>query len=340
MTVDEKKIVRDSNVIRYRDENLTVLQISKKLDIPRTTVYNILKKYDKYGTVMRLKGSGRKKSLDNRDIAIILSEIDKNPFISSETIKNEIEKGTEKDVTSRTVRNYIRKTSFRSRIPRKVPYLSKKNINRRIELANEWSSYENEDWDKIIWSDETKINLFSSDGRKRCYRKANSALELKNCLPTIKHGGGSIMVWGCMSSKGCGNLVIIRGTMDKYVYKTILTKNLRASAIKLGLEEDFIFQQDNDPKHTSQYVSDYFVKKDINLLDWPSQSPDLNPIEHLWDHIKCEVRKKKPKNIKELEKYVIEIWNSIDPEVCKKIVRTMYDRASEVLKSKGGHIPY
>lgn len=148
------------------------------------------------------------------------------------------------------------------------------------------------------------------------------------------------MVWGCMSSKGCGNLVIIRGIMDKYMYKSILTKNLRSSAVKLGLGEDSIFQQDNDPKHTSSYVADYFIKKDINLLDWPSQSPDLNPIEHLWDYIKCEVRKKKPKNLKELKKYVIEIWNSIDSEVCKKIVRTINDRVSEVLKSKGGPIPY
>lgn len=76
-------------------------------------------------------------------MSIILSEIDKNHFISSEAIKNEIERTSKKNVTGRTVRNYIRKTSFRSRVPRKVPYLTKRNILKRIKLANEWSSYKN-----------------------------------------------------------------------------------------------------------------------------------------------------------------------------------------------------
>ena len=69
------------------------------------------------------------------------------------------------------------------------------------------------------------------------------------------------MVWGCMSSKGVGKLEIIKRTMDKYAYKSILTKNLRSSAAMMGLDEDFIFQQDNDPKHTSGIVLEYFEKR-------------------------------------------------------------------------------
>ena len=148
------------------------------------------------------------------------------------------------------------------------------------------------------------------------------------------------MVWGCMASKGIGKLHIIKGKMDRFMYKSILTKNIKASAIKLGIEDVFIFQQDNDPKHTSQYIKDYFIKKDVNLMEWASQSPDLNPIEHLWDYVKCEVRKRKPKNLKELEEFIIEIWKKINSELCKRLVRTMNDHVTCVLKAKGRHIPY
>ena len=75
-------------------------------------------------------------------------------------------------------------------------------------------------------------------------------------------------------------------------------------------------------------------------MEWPSQSPDLNPIEHLWDHLKREIKKFDISSLRELEAKVIETWNNIQPEVCKNLVDTMEDRVHCVLRAKGGHIPY
>ncbi|MGH0116091.1 UNVERIFIED_CONTAM: hypothetical protein FKN15_023124 [Acipenser sinensis] len=105
-------------------------------------------------------------------------------------------------------------------------------------------------WKKVLWSDETKIELFGLSAKRYVWCKANTAHHPENTIPTLKHGGGSIMLWGCFSSAGTGKLVRIEGKMDGAKYREILEENLFQSARDLGLVQRFTFQQDNDPKHT------------------------------------------------------------------------------------------
>ncbi|GFW10482.1 transposable element Tcb2 transposase [Trichonephila clavipes] len=92
---------------------------------------------------------------------------------------------------------------------------------------------------------------------------------------TVKHGGGSIMVWGCMAATGVGNLVIIDGIMNQYSYLNILKNNLTQSASKLGLDGSSTFQQDNDPKHTARVVREWLLYNVRKQAKNPPQSPDI-----------------------------------------------------------------
>jgi len=76
----------------------------------------------------------------------------------------------------------------------------------------------------VIFSDESKFNVFGSDGRSFVWRQANTEMEVKNLRATVKHGGGSIMIWGCMAAGGTGNLVFIDEIIDKYKYLHFKTK--------------------------------------------------------------------------------------------------------------------
>ena len=107
-------------------------------------------------------------------------------------------------------------------------------------------------------------------------------------------------------------------------------------------EDDTIFQQDNDPKHTSRRAQKWFEEQKIKLLDWPAQSPDLSPIEHTWNHVKRYLSgyKSAPIGVHQLWKRVVEQWEKIDEEQCQKWIESMPRRIGAVTKAKGAHIKY
>ena len=323
MIPEERKLAKEIDVIRLYNDGVTERKIVQDTQIPKSTVHNIIDKYNKYDTVMRLSGSGRHKALNDQDIKFLVKYAEDDPKKSSVTLALELNDAKDKIVTYRTVQNVLNEGGFNYRVPRRLPLLSQKNISHRLQIANRWSNVPLNQWNRVLFSDETKINLFSSDRRSNIWRKDGESLVMKNCTPTFKHGGGCVMVWGCMSVSGVGRLVFIDGIMDRYVYKRILCENIQPSKELLGLNDDFIFQHDNDPKHTSAYVKDFFKNPHINLLEWPAKSSDLNPIKHLWDHVKREVRKASQNNIKELRETIVKIWDNISPDICKNLVNTM-----------------
>ncbi|GFS96088.1 transposable element Tc1 transposase [Trichonephila clavipes] len=130
-------------------------------------------------------------------------------------------KKTGRYVSAETVRRVLRKAGYNGTVSRK----------------------------KALNCDESKFNIFGSDGRPMVWRKSNTSHHPKHTIPTVKHGGGSVMIWGCMAALGVGKLVSIDGIMHKMAYLNILQNNLKESADKLRLGSNFIFQQDNDPNH-------------------------------------------------------------------------------------------
>lgn len=159
----------------------------------------------------------------------------------------------------------------------------------------------------------------------------------KNIVPTVKHGVGNAMSWGCFSFNGTGKLVRITGKMKKKDYLALLSENLPSSAQDLGLPWDFVFQQYNDPIHTSKIVKRWTHDDNVNknLLEWPAQSPDLDPIENLWKELKVRAHAKIPRTLDDLGRICMVEWHKIPREVCSNLVDKYHHRLTAVILQNG-----
>jgi len=140
-----------------------------------------------------------------------------------------------------------------------------------------------------------------------------------------------------MTAQGIGYMCRIDGGLDAELYQTILGDELMQTLEWYDLEKGhIIFQHDNDPKHTARSTKQWLEDNQLTTLDWPAQSPDLNPIEHLWNEVDRRIGNgdKKPSSKDGLWEALEEEWNGIEADFCIKLIETMPQRVNDVLKAK------
>lgn len=326
-------------IIVYFEEGLTQREIAQKIDTTQATVSRVLSKYKKYGSIDHFGSNGRTPVVDDAIANVIRLELTKNSKTSLRKLAKSIEKSHNITINHCTIKNYLNDINLFAYNPISKPLLTSRYINLRFEASKRFMFMSEEDVKSVIFSDESKFNLFYSDGKVSVWREPGTGLETQHLNKTVKYGGGSVMVWGCFSYHGVGKLVFIDGIMEDPRYVDILSRNLQSSAVLMGLDR-FIFQQDNDPKHTSKLAREYFDKKNITIMQWPPQSPDMNPIENLWADLKNKVAEKLPKNITELKEIITSEWALITKETCENLANSFKNRALKLYRAKGGHIGY
>ncbi len=145
----------------------------------------------------------------------------------------------------------------------------------------------------------------------------------------------SVMIWAAMSSAGVGPLCFLKSTVNAAIYQEILEHFMLPSADKLYGDADFIFQQD-----TAKGTKSWFNDHGVTVLDWPANSPDLNPIENLWGIVKRKMRDTRPNNADELKAAIKATWASIPPQQCHKLITSMPRRIEAVIKAKEAPTKY
>ncbi|KAJ4940165.1 hypothetical protein JOQ06_026474, partial [Pogonophryne albipinna] len=191
--------------------------------------------------------------------------VSKNPRTTRGDLVNDLQRAGTK-VTKAIISNTLRRQGLKSCSARRVPLLKPIHVQARLKFAREHLDDPEEDWENVIWSDETKIELFGKNSTRRVWRRKNAELHPKNTIPTVKHGGGNIMLWSCFSAKGPGRLIRVKERMNGAMYREILSDKLLPSARALKMKRGWVFQHDNDPKHTARAMKEWLRKKHFKLV--------------------------------------------------------------------------
>lgn len=277
---------------------------------------------------------GRKPAMSPKLIRRVVRHSKSNPFIPATQIKNNLNV----QASLETVRRHLREHNLVAYNPRKVPLLTRKHVAKRMKFAREHLDWPEEKWKNILWSDESKIVLYGGKGSRLYVRRPPNTEYNPKFTKTVKHDGSSIMIWACFFY-GVGPIYWIKEIMDRHIYVKILQETMLPYA-REEMPLIWVFQQDNDPKHTSKLAKKWFQDNQVEIMEWPAQSPDLNPIENLWCDVKNAVASRKSTNNNELWTVMQQSWSSISIERCQDLVNSMKRRCAAVMFNKGHATKY
>ena len=241
-------------------------EIASRCGISNATVSRLAKKHE---ISPKCPVNGRPSLLDERMKARIVRYIVIDKLGTAVRVKKALFEDHSLDISVKTVQRVLRERGLVAIEKPKKPLLTPRHQRLRLEWAKAHQFWTMDDWKRVVWSDETKINRFGSDGRSWAWKRANEQLTRDHVRQVIKHGGGNLMIWSCITWQGVGYVTEITGRMDKEDYLHILKSDLTDTLDFFGLNDSkTVFMQDNDPKHKSKLVMNYLNEQVYSMRLW------------------------------------------------------------------------
>lgn len=324
-------------IISKAEDGWSIRQLALHYNISKNSVFNILKKWRQHGRIDRNPGAGRKKISNLEQDGLLIQTIREHPFY---TVVNAVRESNFPG-SSRTARRRIKETDLRCRSAAKKILLTQNHKDRRVGFALEYVAVDDNFWNNIIFTDE-KTFQSTRNGPIRVYRPPNSRFEEEY----VNHAAGNrfgVNMWAWISALGPGVLWHIDGTLNSETYITILNDIMLPSVSLLyPNNRQFVFQQDNCPVHTANVVQDWFMQNNVRTLNWPSRSPDLNPMENVWGLLvkKLQSQNHRLQSAEELLQVLQNAWETIEDDYCFNLCHSMPRRLAEVINRNGAMTKY
>jgi len=331
---------KKAQIMLLKRQGVPVTEIAEQYSIDTSTVYCIAQKYTETKDFYYVKPkTGRPCKFTTKDVQYAARMLARNCARDVSDLQRQYFPTLHADM----IQKRLMACGLKAYVHHRKPFLSGSHKTKHFAWAKAHKYWTAEDWKSVIFSNESKFNLFGSDGHRWCWRRPGEEFDERYVRKEVKHGGGSIMVWGCITTLGMSCIVHIEGNMDGALYTQILNDDVLGTLKDLGInKKDVYFQQDSDPKHTSKIAQNWFKKTKLDVLDWAPSSPDMNIIEHAWDYLdrRVQTRSPLPCNHDEMWTALQEEWGQIEDNFIEGLFQSMPTRVQALLKAKGAWTKY
>ena len=329
---------RTKIITLHQHTGKTCRQISELTNVHYSTVSRIIKRYQRDGSItpVRKGNCGRKSKTTMREKRMVVTTSRINPRLNAIDIRNRLDLR----VSNRTVRRILVNAGRLARNPRKKQLLTKPMMVKRLQWAKAHSNWDIERWKKVLYTDESHFEV-KGNTVQFVRRATNEPLSPAHISQSVKHPL-KVMFWGCFSYGAPGRLHICEGMMDQKEYCKVIEHRVIPELAQRFPNGDGILQHDKAPCHMAKSVTKKLHDSQIPVLAWPANSPDVAPIENLWQIVKEKLTKIDTTTKPKLIRAVLDVWNHDESIVrsCEKLVESMPNRVKALIKAKGGHIHY
>lgn len=322
------------------EEGRSYRYVAEVLGTTPSTVLRVLRRFREHNTYRRLPGSGHRRCTLARDDRYLTMVILRDRHLTAVEAINHLEQVRNANISDWTARRRLREVNLTSRKPATGLQLELHHKRARLNFAREHVEWTEEQWSQVLYTDESRFNRSSPDGRESVWRRPGERYSACAMSLRTAYGGGSVMVWCGISFDGRTDLVFVENgslTAPRYIEEILLPLDIPYVP---HIGENFVLMHENARAHVARCVLRFLEETEIVTLEWPARSPDLNLIEHMWDMLGRRVCRRVFNTLDEVRAALVEEWNAIQQEYIRTIILSMPARMQAVIEARGGNTSY